>query len=187
MGDAFTGYTTVDTENGYFVLADKSGGEIRRGTLKADNDDKIQLKNLWAIFFQDCVTALDGKLFISDIPVIDDEDNILVEGEDYIVYLAPAKFERDRVYCLAVEGIGDYCGTVFTLMTIAPCQGDVNGDGKVSSLDAAFVLRYDADLQELTEQQLAASDVTGDGKVTSLDAAMILRYDADLIEGFNAN
>ncbi|MBR6594868.1 MAG: phosphodiester glycosidase family protein [Clostridia bacterium] len=74
--------------------------------------------------------------------------------------------------------------TVTALYERTYALGDVNLDGKVNSLDAALVLRYDADLYELTEQQKPLGDVTNDGKVNSLDAAMILRYDADLIEGF---
>ncbi|MBR6593992.1 MAG: dockerin type I repeat-containing protein [Clostridia bacterium] len=65
--------------------------------------------------------------------------------------------------------------------------GDVTGDGKVNSLDAAFVLRYDAGLTPFTYEQKIAADVTGDSKVNSLDAAFILRYDAGLIPDFPAD
>ncbi|MBQ3196203.1 MAG: phosphodiester glycosidase family protein [Clostridia bacterium] len=62
--------------------------------------------------------------------------------------------------------------------------GDVNGDGNINSLDAAQVLRYDAQLAELTEAALIVADVNGDGDVNSLDAAQILKFDAQLIESF---
>lgn len=39
-----TGYTVVDTGNDYYVPADRNGEAIEDGALKADNDDKIQLK-----------------------------------------------------------------------------------------------------------------------------------------------
>ncbi len=58
--------------------------------------------------------------------------------------------------------------------------GDVNGDGKVNSLDAAQILKHDAGIINLTDEQLAAGDVNGDGKVNSLDAAQILKHDAGL-------
>lgn len=64
--------------------------------------------------------------------------------------------------------------------------GDVNLDGKVSSLDAAYVLRFDAGLHDLTDDQLARGDVNGDGRVNNLDAAYILRFDAGLIDIFPA-
>lgn len=62
--------------------------------------------------------------------------------------------------------------------------GDVNSDGKVNSLDAAMILRYDAALADFTDKQIVCGDVSGDGRTNSLDAAFVLRYDADLIGGF---
>lgn len=58
--------------------------------------------------------------------------------------------------------------------------GDANGDGVVNSLDAAQILKHDAGLTELTDEQLAKADINGDGKVNSLDAALILKCDAGL-------
>ncbi len=58
--------------------------------------------------------------------------------------------------------------------------GDVNSDGNVDNLDAAWVLQYDAKLRESIEN----GDVNGDGLVNSVDAALILKYDAGLISGF---
>ncbi len=62
--------------------------------------------------------------------------------------------------------------------------GDVNGDGKINSLDAAWVLKHDAMIISLDDTQLDAADVNGDGKVNSLDAAQILKLDAGIIKGF---
>lgn len=59
--------------------------------------------------------------------------------------------------------------------------GDVNGDGSVDNLDAAYVLKYSANIVTFNEAQKIAADVNGDGKVNSLDAAAILKYDAGLI------
>lgn len=58
--------------------------------------------------------------------------------------------------------------------------GDANGDGKVNSLDAAWVLRFDAGLSET----VGNADVNRNGRVDNLDAAIILRYDAGLISRF---
>jgi len=65
-------------------------------------------------------------------------------------------------------------------LNIKSSLGDVNGDGKVNSLDAAAVLRYDAGLQQFTDEEKAAADINGDGTVNSLDAAQILKHDAGL-------
>ncbi len=63
-------------------------------------------------------------------------------------------------------------------------MGDVNQDDNVDYLDAMTVLRYDAELVTLTDEQLNLGDVNGDGSVDSLDAILILRYDAGLIDKF---
>ncbi len=69
-------------------------------------------------------------------------------------------------------------------------NGDVNGDGKVDSLDAAWILKYDAEIitefsndnyQPITEFDILGN-VNEDFKVDSLDAACILKYDAGLVE-----
>lgn len=59
--------------------------------------------------------------------------------------------------------------------------GDVDGNGKIDSIDALMVLQYNAQIEghdELTEQQLLAADVNQDNKVDSLDALAILQINA---------
>ncbi len=56
--------------------------------------------------------------------------------------------------------------------------GDANFDGEVDSLDAATVLKIDAELAI----KGVNCDFNGDNTVDSLDAAQILKYDAGLIE-----
>lgn len=63
--------------------------------------------------------------------------------------------------------------------------GDVNEDGKIDFLDAITVLRYDAEIIQLTDNQMKAAEVNKDGKVDFLDAITILRYDAEIIDSFN--
>lgn len=59
--------------------------------------------------------------------------------------------------------------------------GDVNGDKKVDSSDAALILRHYAAVQgnksdgRLTAEGLAAADYNGDNKIDSSDAALILQ------------
>lgn len=60
--------------------------------------------------------------------------------------------------------------------------GDVNADGKVDTLDASTVLKYDAGLTDLTEDQKKSADVNQDGDVDTLDASMILKHDAGMID-----
>jgi hypothetical protein len=60
--------------------------------------------------------------------------------------------------------------------------GDVSQNGDVSAYDAALVLKYLVDLEELDENQLLVADVTLDGSVSALDASVILQYVAELID-----
>ena len=51
--------------------------------------------------------------------------------------------------------------------------GDVNGDGKVNSTDAALTYAVHNGKRSFTQAQQQAADVNGDGKVNSTDAALI--------------
>ncbi len=61
-------------------------------------------------------------------------------------------------------------------------KGDVNFDGAVNSLDAAQVLKHDAQLITIDSEGLYEADINGDGTVNSLDAAIILKIDANLMQ-----
>ena len=62
--------------------------------------------------------------------------------------------------------------------------GDVNLDEAVDSADAQALLRYNAELEELSEEQLDAADVNRDEAADSSDAGRILQYAAERIEAF---
>ena len=62
--------------------------------------------------------------------------------------------------------------------------GDVNLDEVVDSADAQALLRYNAELEELSEEQLDAADVNRDEAADSSDAGRILQYAAEKIEEF---
>lgn len=53
--------------------------------------------------------------------------------------------------------------------------GDVNGDGKINTIDARWVLQAASGVRTLTEAQKAAADVNGDGKVNTIDARWLLQ------------
>ncbi len=53
--------------------------------------------------------------------------------------------------------------------------GDVNMDGKVSAIDARYVLQHVAETRMLTEEQIKYSDLNNDGKITAIDARGILK------------
>lgn len=53
--------------------------------------------------------------------------------------------------------------------------GDVNGDGRVTAIDARITLQASVGLVELTEEAFKTADVNGDGKITAIDARWILQ------------
>lgn len=68
-------------------------------------------------------------------------------------------------------------------------KGDVNSDGEVDAADAIKIARYDAGLDEYSQEDYAklkaSGDVNGDGRVDAGDAVLIRRYDAGLISSFD--
>ena len=59
-------------------------------------------------------------------------------------------------------------------------MGDLNMDGKVDSGDAILLLRYNAGLETLTNEQKLLADVNSNGRIDASDASEILRMDAGL-------
>lgn len=55
-------------------------------------------------------------------------------------------------------------------LTLGPIPGDVNGDGHLTTADAAMVLQL-----AVRGEYLEVADVSGDRHITSLDALMILQ------------
>ncbi|MBQ7133645.1 MAG: dockerin type I repeat-containing protein [Ruminococcus sp.] len=62
--------------------------------------------------------------------------------------------------------------------------GDVDGDGKVSIMDATVIQRHIAQLESIKEDRLPYADTDKDGKVSIIDATMIQRLIAQLITEF---
>ena len=62
--------------------------------------------------------------------------------------------------------------------------GDVNGDGKISVLDATLIQKYISGLVTFSDTQKAAADVNNDGSVSVIDATLIQKYIAGLIDKF---
>ena len=58
--------------------------------------------------------------------------------------------------------------------------GDVDGDGEVTSADAALIQRYDAQMSLPEGTVIANGDVNGDGEIDILDVTLIQRYVAKM-------
>ena len=66
----------------------------------------------------------------------------------------------------------------------ARLKGDVDKDGRVSTKDAAALLRYNAEMDSLDEGALGGADVNQDGVADTKDAVLILQYASEKIENF---
>ena len=60
-------------------------------------------------------------------------------------------------------------------------KGDVNGDGAINSLDAAWVLKKEVGQISFNLEESFRAEVNDDGWIDSLDATWILKYDAGLL------
>lgn len=58
--------------------------------------------------------------------------------------------------------------------------GDINNDGKISTLDIMMARRYVAKIDKFTDAQFKAADVSKDGKITTLDIMMMRRHVAGI-------
>ena len=61
-------------------------------------------------------------------------------------------------------------------VTPEPELGDVNGDGKITAMDALMALQAATGKIDLTDEQKVAANVNGDEEVTAEDALVLLQY-----------
>ena len=93
-----------------------------------------------------------------------------------------------KSYVTTMDGLDGYSWQ-WNSLGDAPADymlGDVNGDKKVNSEDALYVLQYSAQKIDASALNLAAADVNGDKKVNSEDALYILQFSANKITRFPA-
>lgn len=62
--------------------------------------------------------------------------------------------------------------------------GDVNGDGKITSVDVTMLKMYLKNKYTLSSTQMQAADVNGDGKITSVDVTLLKMYMKNKLEKF---
>lgn len=65
-------------------------------------------------------------------------------------------------------------------------KGDFDGNGKVNSLDARYVLQVAAGLKTATSEEISRCDFDGNNKLTSLDARKVLQKAAGINENENS-
>ena len=180
----------IQIENGTCTNIDEST-ELKVSQLKEGNDydvvsksfDNFELYDL-SFYKDDQKVTIDGTAIVR-IPVKEGMDG----SKCKVYYNDNGTFtDMGAVY---KDGYMEFETNHFSQYVVAEIEsstftlGDVNEDDKVDFLDAIVVLRHDAEIIQLTDNQMKAAEVNKDGKVDFLDAIMILRYDAEIIGGFN--
>ena len=189
----FTSYEDINTKIEINVIPNLSMNNVTLKTSKVTQGDSYN-----------AVAQYSDKFDLYDVSFYKDNQKVNFEGK--AVVRIPVKEGLDGTKCKVYynnngqftdmnavykDGYMEFETTHFseyvvvegTLPTTA--MGDVNEDGKVDFLDAIMVLRYDAEIIQLTDNQMRAAEVNKDGKVDFLDAIMILRYDAEIIDSLN--
>lgn len=82
------------------------------------------------------------------------------------------------------DEINDMVKKVIDACLKARLKGDVDLNGCVDTSDSAMLLKYDAEMTDLTEEQLKIADVNEDGASDTADASKILQYSAETITSF---
>ena len=180
----------IQIENGTCTNIDEST-ELKVSQLKEGNDydvvsksfDNFELYDL-SFYKEDQKVTIDGTAIVR-IPVKEGMDG----SKCKVYYNDNGTFtDMGAVY---KDGYMEFETNHFSQYVVAEIEsstftlGDVNEDDKVDFLDAIVVLRHDAEIIQLTDNQMKAAEVNKDSKVDFLDAIMILRYDAEIIDSFN--
>ena len=71
-----------------------------------------------------------------------------------------------------------------TINVVSILLGDINGDNKITTVDALQALQAASGRRTLSDIEKAAADVNGDGKITTVDALKILQYASGRITHF---
>ena len=179
----------IEVQNGTCTNIDEST-ELKVNELKEGNDydvvsksfDNFELYDI-AFYKDDQKVTIDGTAVVR-IPVEGmDGNKCKIYYNDNGTFIDMGAIYKDGFMEFKTDHFSQYVITDSELPTFT--LGDVNEDDKIDFLDAITVLRHDAEIIQLTDNQMLAAEVNKDSKVDFLDAITILRYDAEIIDSFN--
>lgn len=128
----------------------------------------------------------DGSIFRLSYPALAEEgytrmllapnSQATVDKANMTVYI-PEGTDINDAFILPKEYIGAVDGNPAAILQIAVpiVYGDVNGDGKITAVDARWVLQAASGARQLSAVQQVLADVNSDGKITAVDARWILQ------------
>ena len=160
-------WATVVVAGGYYdSLDDAAKAFIGKETLDKLTAAQKTIADLQAAeAFSDQINALPAK----DDVTYDDKDEIEEARAAYEALTADQKALIEEDTYKKLTDAEDALNSLILL-------GDVDGDGRVTVIDATLILRSTVRRIVLTEDQVKAADVDGDGIVTVVDATLVQRY-----------
>lgn len=93
----------------------------------------------------------------------------LTSGKNVKTITVTAQNGNTRKYTLTINRTG-------TPVAGAVYKGDMNGDGRISTVDIVKLQRIIVGLDELTSDNLARGDINGDGKISTIDIVKLQRH-----------
>lgn len=118
--------------------------------------------------------TISGSTVNANARIISGMGNIaLAEGTNYINIDVVAENGSVRTYNLSVIRGSASAGNT---PAGGSGKGDLNGDGKITTIDIVKVQRLIVGLDAMSEERLAVADVNGDGKVSTIDIVKIQRH-----------
>lgn len=156
--------------------------------LENENRTQEQVGNVYADL-TDAIAAMQisGKKDVL-LPLLERANEILADSSRYTAQslkgLKEATDAAQAVYDNAnalQQEVNNVASKLAAELAEVRILGDVNNDGKVDTSDAAKVLKANAELEELEEDNTAAADVNRDGTVDTNDVSVIQKYAAEMI------
>lgn len=141
-----------------------SSGKVTVSLITSSSD--IRLKDLTKLFdfnFTAKVSTTVGTIAAMKVTVnqVNNVSDVTMDGESY---------EAD-----GLTPIAQYVYSRNVEVTDSVELGDVNADGNVNLVDAAYLLQYYNGVRYLNSEQIKLGDVNGSGTITLVDVLMIMK------------
>ena len=171
--------TKIQIDNGVVVIvSDDSDATFEDKTLdveRAESDENSATFNI-ILKDKDGNEVQPGGEVTVQIPVPAN-----LNGEECNVYRKEANGKYTNMNAIFEKGCMIFTTDHFSEYVLSVKEpvtfklGDPNNDGKITTVDAKWVLQAVSGSRVLTDEQKAAADVNGDGKINTVDAKWILQ------------
>ena len=186
-----------DSAAGYHYFVDSQGAVCHNFTAKAGETAKIKYTSAstdWNASYSTTYIAAPGKtVYYAKELYADNCKSVVTDDEGFANITFPSsgtwhiwadgeygKENTESVVSAPAYAIVEVSGEPEPTIV----YGDINGDGKVDSLDAMLIYACHNGKKALSEKQRLVADVNGDGKVDSFDAMLVYAYHNGKIKKF---